>query len=551
MKWSLFVCLFAILSPAASAVEFLSSSGQETYETNIILEPKSNAELKTLLQSAHDKEQRLALGGAGYKLKDEHHFQGVSFGAHAYGINGQPRLSTQFLQKKKLESGDFELDRENLFAFVRVKGGNTQGQVLAMANEALPPDLRDQYEFFLPGPSTQYITIGGAMAAHTHYRSTYPHAGFISDQVENFTLVAIKDGKATEIFCSRDANADLFHAIPGSFGRGGVITDVTLKLQLVPKNYRPTTTMRVYERLSDYQTAYAAGVEHLKHPSLVGKHNKAFLGINGFITDNYYYIFTFDLEPKDKSLTEFDIFKKPDGWTRLGHYGSHANWPGLHWLANFVTEYIVLGGNNTKYQNDLIPWLFFHNGFLDFRDSFDSIKENIAVQGPKAVLSEIVGPNRTETVFGRNMQTAHQGYVMKLADYARFMRDFEKLLSKRQFSGMNFKFRDFDPVPSSRTVMSPAYSENPDEVFVVATLSWPVNTAAEKVAIDALKKEITSLKYVRVHPHKEFDPESDLLRKSYAEQAQRFEQILKDNQIDDRVLWTKMHKALYGKGIRD
>lgn len=549
MKFKALVCLFAVVSPPLFAAKFLSSSGQETYETDSIYEPKDSAELKEILRVTYKAMKEgdtamfpLALGSGGYWHRNGH-YQGLSFGAHAFGKAGQTYLSTRLLQKPKLEPADFNLDLKNGTALVRVNGGNTQGQVLEMAKAQLPEDIRKEYTFFMTGPSSEHITVAGALAAHTHYRSTFPYGGYFLDQVENFTLVAIQDGQATEIFCSRERNSDLFHSIPGSFGRGGVITDVTLKLQLVPKNYKPTTTAYKFENLETFLLGYAEAVKNIQNKELLNPFNRSFLGINGFMSDNQFNIVTFDFQPAEtvKDAPYFDLFNEPGFLTNLGHFGSHS----LHPLANWVTENYVLRADKQVYKNDLRPWLYFHNGFTNFQHNYDSVKTGLRI--PKAFFSSLFGEWFAEQVFGRNMQTAHQAYVMKLSDFEKFMHTFTKLVQDPRFSAMRFKFRDFVPMPATRTLMSPAYSENPDDVFAIATLSWPVNSDEEKKAIDDLKKEISALDYVRIHPHKEFDSESDILRKSFAGPAAQLEQILAKHKIDDRIIWTKIHKALYGK----
>lgn len=548
MKLKAFVCLFSIMASSAFGVTFVSSSGQETYKTDTIFSPENNQKLKEILESSYSALKEgdrtrfpLALGAGGYYIKD--HWQGLSFGAHAYGKDGQGYLSTRHLKKSKLVGDDFILDANKKFALVRVKGGNTQGSVLDMANAALDPDTRKNYEFFMTGPSSEFITVGGALAAHTHYRSTYPYAGYFLDQVENFTVMAIQDGKATEIFCSRDVNADLFHALPGSFGRGGVFTDITLKLQLVPKNFRPTTHLRKYPNINAFIRTFSEEVEKIKDADRLNAHNRNFLGVNGFMSDNMYYVFDFNFQHESvvKEAPDFDIFKKPSVLTFLGHFGSHS----MHSLANFVTEFYALRFQEKTFKNDLRPWLFFHNGYLEFWKIYNDLRKPIKI--PQEIIARLLGLPFSEEVFGRDMQTAHQAYVMKFSRFEEFMKTFKKLLKKPEFKDMSFKFRDFVPMPPTKTLMSPAYSENPNDLFVIATFSWPVNTGEEKEQIDAFKKVITALDYVRVHPHKEFEYESDLLRKSFYEQAQMLEAILAKHNIDDRVIWTKMHKALYGK----
>jgi len=536
------------LSPQVSADVFVSSSGQEFYETHTIFEPANNQEVKDLLQKVYDglKEEDpslapIAVGAGGFYLKD--HWQGLSFGAHAHGNKNQPLLRTVKLKKKTLTPEDYVFDKEKRTILLKVKGGNTQEETLALANSILDKETRKHNEFFLIGPSSGRVTIAGAIAAHAHYRSTYPYGGYFFDQVENFTLIAMQDGKPTEIFCSREVNAELFHSIPGSFGRGGIISDVTIRLELMPKDYKPTLSITKISGLENYLQAFSQSLDSIKQPNLLNDFNRRILGVNTVMTDKFYYIWNFNFEPasKVKDAPVFEFFDKPGFRTLLAHTTGHA----IPFLANSGLDKIIFRKDHQFYQNDLMSWLFFHDGYLNFLEAFPWMKAPLLV--PKYMFTFIFGEHPGERLFGKDtMETAHQVYMMKREHFAEFMRFYTELLKIPKFQMMGFKCRDFVPLPATKTLMSPAHSENLNDVFMAVTLSWPVHSEADKKLINELKERIIALDYVKLHPLKEFDVNSDVLQKLYAGQSQQLESILLRNRIDDSMIWTKLKKALYG-----
>ena len=86
-------------------------------------------------------------------------------------------------------------------------------------------------------PSSDQITVGGALASNTFSRTTAAGGNFVSGAVQKFTLLNLNDsGQPVRIICSRSAPADslsnnCFYAVPGSMGGTGLIETVTMSLQ--------------------------------------------------------------------------------------------------------------------------------------------------------------------------------------------------------------------------------------------------------------------------------------------------------------------------------
>lgn len=78
-------------------------------------------------------------------------------------------------------------------------------------------------------PGTMHPTIGGAAAMNIHGKNNWK-AGPIGDHILSFDLM-LPSGHET--VCSRDQNADLFHAAISGFGMLGIIMRLTLQMKKV------------------------------------------------------------------------------------------------------------------------------------------------------------------------------------------------------------------------------------------------------------------------------------------------------------------------------
>ncbi len=88
--------------------------------------------------------------------------------------------------------------------------------------------------WFLPvTPGTKFVTVGGAIASDVHGKNHHVD-GCFSDHVHSFRLM-LADGKT--VTCSRDENAELFHATAGGMGLTGVILEATFGLKRINSAY--------------------------------------------------------------------------------------------------------------------------------------------------------------------------------------------------------------------------------------------------------------------------------------------------------------------------
>jgi len=98
--------------------------------------------------------------------------------------------------------------------------------------------------FFFPvTPGTEFITIGGAIAADVHGKNHH-ESGSMSAWLRDFRLLTA-DGQILD--CSRDSNPEVFWATVGGMGLTGVILDARIQLQRVETAHMRTE----HEQLRD------------------------------------------------------------------------------------------------------------------------------------------------------------------------------------------------------------------------------------------------------------------------------------------------------------
>jgi decaprenylphospho-beta-D-ribofuranose 2-oxidase len=113
------------------------------------------------------------------------------------------------------------LDWEPEAGVVRVEPGVTIGQLWRYAIE----------DGFWPAvvPGTSHATIGGCVAMNVHGKNNWKAGPF----GEHVLAIEITLASGETVACSREENADLFHAAVGGFGMLGCVASATLRLKRV------------------------------------------------------------------------------------------------------------------------------------------------------------------------------------------------------------------------------------------------------------------------------------------------------------------------------
>ncbi len=137
--------------------------------------------------------------------------------------------------------GDAALNAENivldLTRFNRILEWNPESGV---AKVEAGVTIKQLWEYALPDgwwpavvPGTMFPTLGGCAAMNIHGKNNF-RVGPIGDHIHEFEFLP-PTGEL--IRCSRDENAELFHAAIGGFGMLGCFTSITLGLKKVYSGY--------------------------------------------------------------------------------------------------------------------------------------------------------------------------------------------------------------------------------------------------------------------------------------------------------------------------
>lgn len=108
--------------------------------------------------------------------------------------------------------------------------------------------------WFTPvSPGTQFVTLGGMVAADVHGKNQHID-GNIGHHVTRLRM-RVADGRI--VWCSRDEHADLFRATLGGMGLTGHILEVELRLRRVPSTWIVSESERI-GNIDDFQEALEA-----------------------------------------------------------------------------------------------------------------------------------------------------------------------------------------------------------------------------------------------------------------------------------------------------
>jgi decaprenylphospho-beta-D-ribofuranose 2-oxidase len=174
----------------------LSGWGRYPHYLAEIYRPEKFAELAEIV--AADKHQLIARGA------------GRSHGDAAVNAPGRVIDLTRFNRMLAFDPAS---------GILRCEGGVTIGEII----ETFVPR-----GFFPPVvPGARFVTIGGAVAADIHGRNHHRDSAFCA-HIRGFDLM-LASGEIRR--CSREENADLFHATAGGMGLTGIILEAEIALR--------------------------------------------------------------------------------------------------------------------------------------------------------------------------------------------------------------------------------------------------------------------------------------------------------------------------------
>jgi len=163
---------------------------------------------------------------------------------------GDSALSEQVIESKKL---DVFISFDKSEGILHCEAGVSLGEILKVF---VPKGW-----FLAVTPGTKFVTVGGAIASDVHGKNHHVD-GCFSDHVISFSLLQ----KNEIITCSREENAELFHATCGGMGLTGFITEATFKLRPIKSAYINQKTikaknlaaaLKLFDKYQDYTYSVA------------------------------------------------------------------------------------------------------------------------------------------------------------------------------------------------------------------------------------------------------------------------------------------------------
>jgi decaprenylphospho-beta-D-ribofuranose 2-oxidase len=109
-------------------------------------------------------------------------------------------------------------------------------------------------------PGTQFVTVGGAIAADVHGKNHH-RVGSFGEHVREFGLLL---ASGATVRCSREQNAELFYATLGGMGLTGFILDAEVQMRRVETAY-VVVDYRRSKSLEDSLAMFESGDSHYEH----------------------------------------------------------------------------------------------------------------------------------------------------------------------------------------------------------------------------------------------------------------------------------------------
>jgi hypothetical protein len=469
---------------------------------------------------------------------------GWSFDGHAHGHEDDIVLNTSKLSGlyQDIDWRD-DFDQQKNIVKVWAYAGTPWRELITLVNESYLRNTHDENNYFVPiiSPTGSNITIGGSFASNTHARATSVKGGYFADTVDAFKLVTLIYGKAALLTIDKESDPDLIYSLIGSFGRGGVISAMKIKLQLVPREKVATTKVKKVHSIDEMTALFARDRERLMaaNSSSLSTDRSAFLATLGIISDDFetFFMLENDLEKPTKTMPSFPLYGDPDcmklfiyqvarAFPKLADKlaSKYLDWHCAETLCEFFSGEV--SGIGEFHDQPLHNYIFFQ----------DTFALSILNNSPQ------------------DHQTSHFTLMLKLENLKLVMNEIKRIKMLPEFKAITFELQDLLPLPSSRVLMAPAYSPQINAgIFIAYTMSWPIDNNTRDISrrfqakVEKVLYEMTvdAQPIAWLHPLKEFSFKNGPIE-FYADSARRLQDILKSYGIEDRnIFYSKIHDYLY------
>jgi FAD/FMN-containing dehydrogenase len=292
-------------------------------------------------------------------------------------------------------------------------------------------------------PTSEAISLGGALGANTHGRTTDTYGGFFADHVTGFRL-SCPNGAVYD--CSERASGQLerrlFRHVPGAFGALGLVTE--MELELCPISPRTSVVMQVLsEHTGDPLAAVESYERHVEN-NRVGDTFRFSEGVGlvcfGEPRTGKAVVVARNRSPHDVAGTTLPLFDGRGTRNALLQLLVHRFPAPVQWL----TPRLLRSGR--RYTSSYYNWAF-------FQSSHDHAGEVFARASPAVrTLGRWLGVDPRLTL-------VHVGWVVPRAALVPFMRRYFELLDSpaHQAIAPHLELQDVLPLPTCRWPLNPSY----------------------------------------------------------------------------------------------
>lgn len=529
----------------------IASNGISNFKASGMIYPENEAQLLDVIKYYSSLKKtgqnlRPLVISAGSRPIGKKMSNGWSFDGHAQGHDGDIVLNTSKLAGL-YDNIDWEQNFDQLKGVVKIwaYAGTPWRELVNLVNESYLKHTNDNQNYFVPiiSPTGSKITIGGSFASNTHARGTSVKGGYFADTVDAFKLVTVINGLPTLMTVEKEIQPDLFYALIGSFGRGGVVSAIKINLQMVSRDKVATTKVKKVYSIDEMTTSFMLDRERLIDTSeskYLNTDRSAFLASVGIISDDFgtFFMLENDLETPTSTKCSFPLYGAPDCKALFLYKVARAFPKFADYMAAKYLDYHCAKTPCEFFSGKVSGTGEFHdqplNNYIFFQDTFAlSILKN----APK------------------DHQTAHFTLMMKLENLGLVMAEIQNIRALPEFQSITFELQDLLPLPTTKVLMSPGYSPTKsDDMFVAYTLSWPLDEDTrelsrrfqEKIENKLYETKINNEPLGWLHPLKEFSFKKGPIE-FYTQSAKKLEQILQAHGIEDReIFYSKIHDYLYG-----
>ena len=511
---------------------FVSTYGQvQAAVFHKVASPGSEAEITSLFDCVSNMNYTVTIINAGWSFGDQ-----ILPAKKRTAMASERNLLLDVSQLKKVELASINEEKNALS--LTVGAGVTWGEAIQYVHESLTLDVVP-----FDAPISDDISISGSVASHTVSRSSGVTGNYSIDYIDSLRLITPKE----TISCNyRSANQhEACQWVSGSFGKLGVISELTVRMQILKKNEMYiTSVLGEYRGLKTFINNY---LERSSDNSKSQLYDHGILGQlqstdmengRGFIIGTMSQVVTEEEQSKPNTadnsapvsnMGSFPLFDGPTYSNLLTYILSHKfSGSSDNRLVNYYTK-VGSAGINTPFE-----WYFFQKTHAQARR-----------------LMEGMVPGFMAKLFGidSRMRTGHQAWFIPgdstelLVNFITALYETAETTGFVKIRGM-IQMQDLARIPASRHPGHVTYKYGHGHLF---TLSLAIHSIEEEqLSQDFLTEVSRKAMEIGVQPYliKEQNIDDRLLQQASQSYTQGLMKV-SSNLDPDCIIYSRLWERIY------